>query len=207
MFNQKGKTMKKQMVLILLLAIPLILGCSKVKVWITPTFPLFETFDVDQTGAFNTQVGFSASEVQDALELPEDTQVDSVLIEGISVTILTKDGNTASSITASARVWNNLSQGWDNVFTGYSITLPPVGQETTIAIDNLDPNGIGTLYNVLNSVVLEASYVGVSLDFTVNPVPGGASIVADITLTVVGSIKGWACLDMPPGTDHEPCES
>ena len=197
--------MKDRIALVMIIfALPLLMKCTRAFIPFVLDFPLWNTFEVDQTGAFNDEFGFTSQEIRDAFEIPSDGQVDSVVVESVSLDILSKEGNEATGVYVSARVFTVI--GWVPIFENYLVTLPEVGQETTISIGELNDTGIGQLRDILQGIILLGQFVDISLDFESDSEPFSSRVVADITVNIVGTIIGGNCLDVPPLGDQESCD-
>jgi hypothetical protein len=188
----------------IILVLPLFMRCSKVFQSFVIPFPLWNTFEVDVIGAYDDEFGFTSQEIRDAFEIPTDGQVDSVYVESVSLDILSRTGNEATGVYVSANVLSPL--GWVPIFVNYLVTLPEVGEETTLSIGELNDAGIGELRDILEGIILAGQFVDISLNFESDSEPFNSRVVADITVNIVGTMIGGQCLDMPPLGDQESCD-
>ena len=93
--------MKRVLIVILLLAVALSMGCEQrqIQVSLTSTKLLYHTC-TDPT--FNETSWIRGDDIRDAADLPDNAQIDSVAIENISLSIRMEAGNDAQELEVDA---------------------------------------------------------------------------------------------------------
>ncbi|MBN1542031.1 hypothetical protein JW992_07765 [candidate division KSB1 bacterium] len=156
-----------------------------------------QTYQIDQTGAFEIGRVVSRSDVLAILDIPQDAYVTDVKIQTIAVSVTIKEGNQASHVKLTATV-NDLLSGKEQVFRDYPVPLTgKLGianpwSPVTLLLDR----GINKVKNKIAGYVKNNDPFDYELILEGDSDPVSQRVVADIRLKIVATVEYDACIEV-----------
>jgi len=191
--------MKRKMILILLSALILMMGCTSQLFHTVATFNLTRVIPVDQTGYFRKAALIAKDDVLAALGLPEKSRIKKINIETLTVSVTKRSGNTATALKVSGTVYEaGNPAAKEFMFKDYPVPLPTTSSElANYGITMLIEKGINKLkQNIQNFATKLGQIQGVYYEIEGDTNPAGQKIALDIALTVNASIEYDYCADV-----------
>ena len=179
--------------------LPLFMSCSACEnklFHFSVPFPVPHTFNIDDAdGTFTETTTVTANDILDALDLPTESDIciKKVEIRGISLKPVVLEGNGASTVTVSGRVSEDGQFLY--AFQDYSLPLP-TNAVSSFVVDQLIDAGINRIKDKIEGFILGLDSQSFDIVFSGNSNPAGSRILADVTLTIEGTISYDECVEV-----------
>jgi len=197
--------MKKITPFLLLLILPLLLGCEKRLFHFIVTIDRAATIPIDVTGSFNPlPVTITEQHILGALDIPEGGTVTGVDIESISLRVVVSGDNQATALNLSGRIIENGQS--KNLFSNYPVLLAGVNAPV-IGLNALIEDGVASLRNKINGYVKRIDHSSFDIQVSGTTVRANQRAHLDLDLRIKATVKYGECLDVPFGSSGDDCPS
>jgi hypothetical protein len=192
--KKEARTMKKMLLGLLLLAVPVLTGCEKQIVHLTATYERDTPYQAYAEAPFDYTDIINAAEVRDALDLPSDATITKIEIESLSIKVHPLPDNVALSVMVSGSIEDESGRSaiWNNyplVLTG--VDFPFAG------LNSLIEEGIDKLRAKLTNYVRDLNGNSATVHLSGYPLPEGSLADARIDLKLRATIEYTQCVNVP----------
>jgi hypothetical protein len=200
---------KKFATWLLMLTLPLLLGCEKRLFNFVTTIDLTSLFSVSSAnGHFSEEYTITQVDVVGKLNIPLKAHVTDVEVESIFLRVTVRPQNQAQAVMFDGlfREYEDVV-GWSAdhpLFTGQTVDLEGVKKPFNAPVTE---QSTANLKDLLSSYILGGRDVLKETMFSVQgeSVPAGQQVSLDFQLVVRGTVKYEECVDTIPGTGGEKC--
>jgi len=194
---------------ILLICVPLMSGCEKRILSFPAPLDKTEVFTLDEIGgAFSEFSTISANDIRNAIDIPDDADITSVVVEALSIRVEVLEANQASSVTVSGSV-DEIGGPRDYMFQNYVIPLDGlIGVDTPfIGVNPLLAAGITKLKNKIQSFLLGLDSESFNVTVSGTSSPGGSRVAVRLHLQIKMAMEYKICVDVAKDfvEGGEPC--
>jgi hypothetical protein len=196
--------MRKMALFVLLISLALFSSCEKKLIEFTIDLNRTSVFTLDETsGAFDESETITASDIRGALDIPDDAEITDVDIEALSVSVVVREENEATSLRVNGSYVDQLGQG--RMYENYLIPLEgTVGVNTPfIGINNLLSEGISRLRGKIEAFIQNLDNQSFQIRVWGNSEPPGVRVSLDLHLRVKMTIKYKECVEVFKGLMDE----
>lgn len=174
------------------LAISLIAaGCGDRKFPFNPVLSIEKSYQVNQTGNFSEIQTITADDVWEALDLPENSEVEQFEIEKIALRFDVQQNNEATALKTNAKLL--IGNSTIGIFDNYNVSIDDAG--VWMNLKDLHPEGINALKEKIKGYVLETDYDPFEIAISGDTSPAGQKIHVNIELKISGTITGVYCVE------------
>jgi len=194
---------------ILLICVPLMSSCEKRMLSFPAPLDKTEVFTLDETGgAFSEFSTISANDIRNAIDIPDDADISSVVVEALAIRVEVLEANEASNLTVSGSI-DEIGGARDYMFENYVIPIEGlVGVDTPfIGVNPLIAAGITKLKNKVQSFLLGLDNESFNISVSGNASPEGSRVALRLHLQIKMAMEYKLCVDVAKDfvEGGEPC--